>query len=176
MRRRRRIIEVALALLCAALTAWLFIPAKSPKIPSAPRRAMPVAPAPSADVLANVPPIDHYAAVENRLIFDPARKAPPPSVKKEDPGSAPPPPSALLTGVILKGDRKLAILRAPGWSTSKNLSLGDKLDAWTLDAIAPDHVSLKSGPFSQEIRIQPPTGGFSSSSNTFQTPNMIAQP
>lgn len=174
--RTRRILRVALIAASAALVARLFLPVTGPMIPPAPPRPPETKPGAPEIAPAVVPSMDAFAAIEQRLMFNPARTAPPPSEKKEDPGAAPPSPTAVLTGIIRLGARHLAVLRTPGAVMAQNLAVGDKLDLWTLEEIAPDRVTLRSGTFTHEIRIQPPTGNAFAAGNAFQPPGVIGKP
>ncbi len=160
----------ALGVLAAALAVRLVLPTPQPKIPVVAPHAIPVS-LPASRIAASPPPSD-FAVVEQRLLFNPVRQAPEPAKKKAEPQAAPPPATATLTGVILSGANRLAILRQTGSQLGTDVSVGGSLQGWTVAEIEPDHLLLRSGSFQQEIRLQSPTSNASGAMSA-ATPNML---
>jgi hypothetical protein len=64
-----------------------------------------------------------------------------------------PPPDLRLVGVVAGADRAVAILRRQMGGPSLNLKVGDTVDAWRVDAIGPDRVSLRDGDREKTYRL-----------------------
>ncbi|GJD96619.1 hypothetical protein OCOJLMKI_3842 [Methylobacterium iners] len=64
-----------------------------------------------------------------------------------------PPPDLRLVGVIAGADRAVAILRRQAGGPALNLKVGDTVDAWRVDAIGPDRVSLRNGNREKTYRL-----------------------
>jgi type II secretory pathway component PulC len=56
-----------------------------------------------------------------------------------------PPPDLRLVGVVAGVDNAVAILRRSTGGSSLSLKLGDTVEAWRVQAIGPDRVTLSSG-------------------------------
>lgn len=128
------------------------LPAESPPEPELPLPAI----APSANPLSRMAFKD-LGAFRQRPLFAPSRRrpdqpaaftAPPPPA--EMPAS--PPPELRLVGIVAGVDRAVALVsRQEG--TSMSLRVGDQVESWRVDRIAPDRVVLREGEREQTYRL-----------------------
>ncbi len=143
---------IALAsMLAATLVYQLTAPAGEYEIPPTPRRAPVLSvslPAPFTP-----PGIAQFAEIDERPLFvserrpfKEEREAPPPEPRK--------PPSATLVGVILDGNRKIAIAKVGGRSV--NLVPGAIIEGWSVVSIETDRVAFKVGDERYELRLPKP--------------------
>lgn len=127
-------------------------PAEPPPEPELPLPQV----APSANPLSRMAFKD-LGAFRQRPLFAPSRRrpdqpvaftAPPPPA--EMPAS--PPPELRLVGIVAGVDRAVALVsRQEGASMS--LRVGDQVDSWRVDRIAPDRVVLREGEREQIYRL-----------------------
>jgi hypothetical protein len=130
-------------------------PASSP--PAARNPAMKPMPATSGpDELAGLRLMDLNATVE-RPLFERTRRAaskvvplPKPVVAAEPP--PPPAPKLELLGVIISGERSLAVLTA-GSSGTHLLDVGDSLGGWEVVAVNLDSVDIARGGERRKLRL-----------------------
>ncbi|KQT47678.1 hypothetical protein ASG52_10395 [Methylobacterium sp. Leaf456] len=113
--------------------------------------------APSANPLSRMAFKD-LDGFRQRPLFAPSRRRPdqpvayaaPPPPPIETPAS--PPPELRLVGIVAGVDRAVALVsRQEGASLS--LRVGDQVDAWRVDRIAPDRVVLREGEREQTYRL-----------------------
>lgn len=96
-------------------------------------------------------------AFRQRPLFAPSRRRPDQPVvyaAPPSPSEAPetPPPDLRLVGIVAGVDRAVALVsRQEGASLS--LRVGDQVDAWRVDRIAPDRVVLREGEREQTYRL-----------------------
>jgi general secretion pathway protein N len=87
-----------------------------------------------------LPPIETYAAITERPLFTRSRR--PPSEE------APIPVAATLdlelTGVIISGEERIALLRDTETGVLMRLSVGDQVQGWFLTGIETEQVELQS--------------------------------
>ncbi|WP_375462391.1 hypothetical protein [uncultured Methylobacterium sp.] len=96
-------------------------------------------------------------AFRGRPLFAPSRRPPPARPVEVAPPQAvavlSPPPDLRLVGVVAGLDKAVAILRRAAGGASLNLKIGDSVDAWRVDTIAPDRVTLRDGERAQTYRL-----------------------
>ncbi len=104
--------------------------------------------------LSPMPPIETFDEVVERPLFFRSRRPP-------DPDAAPPPEAALppkadfvLTGLVISGKERLALLRPAGSKTVERVHQGAEIEGWRVEAIHADRVVLKRGETVQEIRLE----------------------
>lgn len=104
--------------------------------------------------LAPMPPIETFDEVVERPLFFRSRRPP-------DPDAAPPPEAAaapkadfVLTGLVISGTERLALLRPAGSKTVERVHQGAEIEGWRVEAIHADRVVLKRGETVQEIRLE----------------------
>lgn len=130
----------ALAGGAALAAAWLAPVAPGPGDRPA---AAPTREAPAALV---VPPVSALTETTARPLFSPTRRPVPGAAAAPAPGTA----AALfnryrLQGVVIDGNRRRVLLApAPGGKTL-SIGEGESVDGWTIDRIAPERLTLRSG-------------------------------
>lgn len=113
-----------------------------------------------------VQPLQAYAEIADRPLFQPSRRpAPPPppspaAVIAEAPAPAPapspppPPPPVLspltLLAVAISADRREAVLGLPGGKSS-TMAEGDSLEGWVLAKVLPDRVIFRIADVEKEV-------------------------
>lgn len=104
--------------------------------------------------LAPMPPIEAFDEVVERPLFFRSRRPP-------DPDAAPPPEAAaaaktdfVLTGLVISGKERLALLRPTGSKIVERVHQGEEIEGWRVEAIHADRVVLKRGETVQEIRLE----------------------
>jgi hypothetical protein len=153
--------QILLAGLCSALALVLVyelaMPAAAIDVPAALWQPPP-SPGPLA-MAAPLPSAQSFSAIDTRPLFNPARKpvqAPPDSAAV---AVTPPPSDISLIGVIIDGDRKLAMLRTPSSPLEVGVSLGSQINGWQVIAILPDRIVLRSGTTDYPIGLNAVHGG-----------------
>ncbi|MGA7713062.1 MAG: hypothetical protein WCA81_14250 [Rhizomicrobium sp.] len=98
-----------------------------------------------------------FSAIDARPLFSPSRKPidVPQAPGESGLGSAVPPlPSNVsLVGVIIDGDRQLALIKTQGAPFAESLRVGAVIDGWKVTEIAPDKVVLRAGTAEQILGI-----------------------
>ena len=104
--------------------------------------------------LAPMPPIETFDEVVERPLFFRSRRPPDPDAAP--PPEAPPAPKAdfVLTGLVISGKERLALLRPAGSKTVARVHQGEEIEGWRVEAIHADRVVLKRGETVQEIRLE----------------------
>lgn len=112
--------------------------------------------APSANPLSRMA-FQEYGAFRQRPLFAPSRRRPdqPAAVTAPPPpaeATESPPPELRLVGIVAGVDRAVALVsRQEGAALS--LRVGDQVEAWRVDRIAPDRVVLRDGEREQTYRL-----------------------
>jgi len=149
-----------LAALLALIVVW--------EIPLAEfRPARRVAPAKSSDAEATADqPLQivadtTYPAIGQRPLFYPNRTRwqPPPPPPPPSPQVRAPPPltNYQLAGVIVSGNNRTALVKAPGGRQTLILAEGQQLDGWTLQQIAGTQLLFVSGKATYEMKLPKPS-------------------
>lgn len=134
-------------------------PADTAQAEPPPEPELPLPPiAPSANPLSRMAFKD-LGGFRQRPLFAPSRRRPDQPVAYAPPPppppfemSASPPPELRLVGIVAGVDRAVALVsRQEGASLS--LRVGDQVDAWRVDRIAPDRVVLRVGEREQTYRL-----------------------
>ncbi|WP_375454012.1 hypothetical protein [uncultured Methylobacterium sp.] len=145
---------LALALLGSSAGRPLAEVAEAPSIRTDPPPA--TAPARGLNPLSALDPTA-LGAFRGRPLFAPSRRPPPPRPAAIVPLApvvvASPPPDLRLVGVVAGADRAVAILRRPAGGPSLNLKVGDTVEAWRVETIAPDRVTLRDGERATTYRL-----------------------
>lgn len=130
---------------CAALLLMLIYEltaspavAELPPVPA--RQILAEAALPAARAL---PPLASFSAIDARPLFAPDRKALPPP--EEQTATLAPPTQLSLIGVIIDKTHRLALIRSPSASIEVSVSVGESIEGWTVAAVEPDRVVLRSG-------------------------------
>ncbi|HEY2069683.1 MAG TPA: hypothetical protein VGG48_09040 [Rhizomicrobium sp.] len=106
------------------------------------------------------PPASAFDAVNDRTLFLPSRKSlTAPATTGAAAINGPPPPADItLVGVLMDGQNSVAEVKTAGAVLSQPLRVGDAVGTWSVSAIGPDHVTLKSGTFTQDVHMDAKTG------------------
>lgn len=122
-------------------------------------------------------PIDAYAVIGERPLFNADRRPLPPPASDAPVGDAPPPPAPLdvvLTSVVLSGEFKVAIVLDNKGQRTQSVRVGSSLDGdqagWKLVELAPRKAVFEgpTGRSELELRVFDGTGG--------QPPTALATP
>jgi hypothetical protein len=163
-----QIAMIALCVLMAGLFVYQLSAAPSdyvlPEIHLKPRVVATVTPPPFLP-----PPQNSFDAVNQRPLFLPSRMPIATPAAAQGPAAAPagppPLPPASLVGVMLSGQSSIAEIKMNGAAFSTGLHVGDSLGSWQIASIGPDSITLRSGTYSQDMRMDahaaspPPPGG-----------------
>lgn len=109
-----------------------------------------------------VPPAaDAFNAINDRSLFLPSRKSltAPDTGATAAPSGPPPLPQVTLIGVLLDGQASVAEVKVNGAAFAQAIHLGDALESWRVAAIAPDHISLRYGGFTQDVHMDAHAAG-----------------
>jgi general secretion pathway protein N len=158
VRSRRRRPSVLLFLLCLGLGYALYA-----GLTSAPEDAgvvVPVAagPQPAAAVPTPagfaMPPLGDFSETVARPLFLPSRR--PLFAEGEGPQQAATVERNLfsLMGVIISADERMALVARRKTGEVLRLIEGQQVDGWTVDAILPDHISLRHGNETDELVLR----------------------
>jgi len=102
-----------------------------------------------------------YPAIGQRPLFYPNRTRwqPPPPPPPPPPQVRAPPPltNYTLAGVIVSGDNRTALVKAPGGRQTLILAEGQQLDGWTLQEIAGTQLLFVSGKTTYEMKLPKPS-------------------
>lgn len=105
------------------------------------------------DTLSGPLPVEHFAQIVARPLFNPSRRPapraqektppkPPPVRKEEGPG---PSQRFVLVGVLLAGDRHGALLMEKQTGVTLKVLEGENLDEWRVKDISEDEITLLRG-------------------------------
>lgn len=102
-----------------------------------------------------MPPLDELQATRERPLFSPRRRpdvaiadAPEPPVTQEPPETAP----FDLTGIVMGGDRAVAILHNRETQETVHLRQGETAQTWSVTEIAQRHVVIRNE--GKQVRLQ----------------------
>jgi hypothetical protein len=162
MKARTRRYPVFLALLCALLAVALVVElttevevgnvAGIPPAKPRPRDPGREVEAQSGFVM---PPRDTYAEVSERPLFFRSRRPLPPELESTAETPAETSRAAfVLSGVILTGTRRLALLQTQSSSKIARVEEGQEYEGWTIEAIHPNRVVMRRGQEVSEIVLE----------------------
>ncbi len=99
------------------------------------------------------PPKAAFAEVDDRSVFNPARvRVSSPSVAGATNATTLPSDMSLV-GVILDGERKLALIKSPQAPLAVGLGVGGTIEGWQVTRVEADRVALRAGGPEQELRL-----------------------
>ncbi|HEY1630512.1 MAG TPA: hypothetical protein VGF56_04315 [Rhizomicrobium sp.] len=154
--------QIAMIVLCALMAALFFYELLAPPAEYAlpdirlKPRAVTFVPPPSF----LPPPVSAFDDINDRPLFLPSRKpiAAPVAAAGSAPAGPPPLPQVALVGVLLDGQNSVAEVKLNGAAFSQAMRVGDVLGGWQIGGIGPDHISLRSGTFTQDVRMDAHAG------------------
>jgi len=94
---------------------------------------------------APAPPADTFAAADARPLFNQSRKPYIEPLKPDAPNAPPPPPDAMLIGVIMDAQIRMALMKTPATPLAQSFAVGATVEGWLVTDIEADHVDLRSG-------------------------------
>jgi general secretion pathway protein N len=98
-------------------------------------------------------PIKAYSETLRRPLFDASRKPPPPAPSGTTEAPSAESPTVKLVGVVILPEGRSALIRVPSSVDLVEVSVGERIDGWRLEAIETDRIVLKSGKASAVYRI-----------------------
>lgn len=151
---RVQILLISLCVLLAGAFLYQFsTPSQARTVPTLTVKQQTVA---IADVSFVTPPLESFAALEARPPFNPLR-TPFDKQKEQDEleiHGPPPLPSMFLIGVIIDGERRLAILKTDRSPLAESFEVGAQVGGrWSLKEVEPDRIVLESGKFKHKIEL-----------------------
>lgn len=148
-------VSAVLALLCLGLSVIVYAElTQDGSKPTGPAASV-VTKAPSAagdqagDPFA-LPPIESYAEVTGRPLFSSTRRPAPPQAAQR--GSLEP-ASLVLTGVILVGEDRTALVQEAMSPKPTRLKEGQEIQGWLVRSILPDRIVIRRGTVEQEVKL-----------------------
>jgi type II secretory pathway component PulC len=81
--------------------------------------------------------LERLSATVDRPLFSPTRRPPPGPVAQapEPPVPPRPPPNLVLSGIVMDGERALAVVRVGAQKKILHAQIGDNIDGWTVSQI-----------------------------------------
>jgi hypothetical protein len=148
--------QIGLGLVCCLLLGGIAYNLAAP-IPDADVAAAAPSGVPTTNIALPVfqpPPAESFAEVNARSVFE--RDRGPVASDSAGPvsGSSAEPPVATLIGVIIDGDRKLAMIRSSSSPVATSVAVGDSIEGWRVSEIDPDKIVLRSGTGSSVISLR----------------------
>ena len=148
--------QLALSSVCAVLLVilgyLLIAPLPAISVPPIHARSEPVeddAPLPRLEA----PPKSAFAEVDDRSVFNPARVRVNATSVAGATNATTLPSDISLVGVILDGERKLALIRSPQAPLAIGLGVGGTIEGWQVTRVEPDRVALRAGGPEQELKL-----------------------
>jgi len=131
-----------------------------------------------------VPPKQAFAEVDERLVFNPSRVRIISAAQPGGPTTASLPSDLSLVGVILDGDKKLALIHSQGAPLAIGVAVGGSIEGWEVTRVEPDSVALRAGGPEQELTLSSshpppatgPNGGPPGAGPGFQRPGFPRPP
>ncbi|HTQ15197.1 MAG TPA: hypothetical protein VMH86_15095 [Rhizomicrobium sp.] len=149
--------QMAMAGLCALLALLLMYELMAPptqfSLPDVHLKPKLLAIQPPPPFIA--PPVGSFNAINDRPLFLPSRKAiAAPAAGPGAQAAGPPPmPNATLVGVIMDGQNSIAMVKVGGAPFAQAMGTGASIGDWQISAVGADRVELKSGSYTQELRM-----------------------
>lgn len=148
--------QIVLSGVCAALLVvlgyLLFAPLPAISVAQVHVRAEPVdddQPLPRFDP----PPKSAFAEVDDRSVFNPLRVRVASQSVAGTTNSATLPSDLSLVGVILDGEKKLALIRSPQAPLAVGIGVGGTIEGWQVTRVEPDRVALRAGGPEQQLLL-----------------------
>jgi hypothetical protein len=114
------------------------------------------------------PPMAAFADVDDRSVFNPARvRVSSPSVAGAT-NATTLPSDISLVGVILDGEKRLALLKSPQAPLAVGLGVGGSIEGWQVTRVEADRVALRAGGPEQELKL---SDNKAAAGNTTNGPN-----
>jgi hypothetical protein len=131
-------------------------PARLPKPRPAGQAAAKPAPSPGKPETEVQQPMSTYSLITSKSLFNPNRSEALATTVAGGP-PAPPPATPFLYGVIVRGDLSVAYLEDPASRRVAGYRIGDPIAGGVVQTIAGDHVVLKRGESTINVRLRDPS-------------------
>jgi hypothetical protein len=95
-----------------------------------------------------------FAALNDRPLFSPQRKAVTPAAVGAAAAAPPPPPTATLVGIIMDPQRQIALIRTASSPLATAYAVGETVQGWQVSLIAPDRVVLHQGTADDTLKLE----------------------
>ncbi|MGH6889941.1 MAG: hypothetical protein ACREHF_12230 [Rhizomicrobium sp.] len=174
--------QLALSALCIALAVVLgfIVLAPLPDVPAAPAQARSEpaddTPLPRFDP----PPRSAFAAVDDRLVFNPLRVRVSAPFQPGASSASSLPSDLSLVGVILDDNTRLALFKSPAEPLAVGVAVGGSIEGWRVTRIDADSVALRAGGPEQEMSLSankaPPPVPEPNRPRLFRRPNFVRPP
>lgn len=99
-------------------------------------------------------PLDAFSEVVERPVFFRTRRPPDPEADPPPQAEAASKADFVLSGLIISGKDRLALLRPVRSATVERVHEGEEIDGWLVQAVHADRVVLKRGETVQEILLE----------------------
>jgi len=147
--------QIVLACICgllgAALLYLLLAPLPEYSVAEIRPPAVPADNAPPARFEA--PPMEAFAAVDDRSVFNPLRVRVEAPAAPSSAGATSLPSDLTLIGVILDGDTRLALIKSPSHPLAVGVAVGGSIEGWQVSRVDPDKIVLRGGGSEQELKM-----------------------
>lgn len=92
-------------------------------------------------------PFEDFSEFLDRPLFSPARRPPEivPAMPEAEPAPTAPAPKIELTGLIITAQGSVGIIRLPGTDGIRRIVVGDTIEGWEVEEIAPSRLLLRRG-------------------------------
>lgn len=153
---RVALVACGIAAVCLAAEVWWDDPAPAPAPPAPAPQAQP-SDAAATDAVQDeftLKPVEDYAEMVERPLFVRGRRPPPPSEGRaggQDGENETPAGQIALSGVLITGKHRVALLRLEGDPKVIHVSEGQEAGGWLLEKIDSDRVVLRRGDTSTEV-------------------------
>jgi hypothetical protein len=94
-----------------------------------------------------------FAEVDDRSVFNPARVRVSSASVAGATNATTLPSDISLVGVILDGEKKLALIKSPQAPLAVGLGIGGSIEGWQVTRVEPDRVALRAGGPEQELKF-----------------------
>jgi hypothetical protein len=94
-----------------------------------------------------------FAEVDDRSLFNPARVRVNSTSIAGATNATTLPSDISLVGVILDGEKKLALIKSPQAPLAVGLGVGSSIEGWQVTRVEPDRVALRAGGPEQELKL-----------------------
>jgi hypothetical protein len=99
------------------------------------------------------PPKTAFAEVDDRSVFNPARVRVSSQSVAGTNSAATLPSDLSLVGVILDGEKKLALIKSPQEPLAVGVGVGGTIEGWQVTRVEPDRVALRAGGPEQQLLL-----------------------
>jgi len=149
--------QLVLSGICAALLIvlayLLFAPLPEVSLPPVQAKTEMVADDDAPLPRFEAPPVTAFAEVDDRSVFNPSRvRISSPTVVGAAGGTTLPSDISLV-GVILDGEKKLALIKSPREPLAVGLGVGGSIEGWQVTRVETDRVALRGSGPEQELML-----------------------